>query len=168
MNNSGGIAGVPVKGDRVPGAPGAELPLPPEGMITPPNFAENAPINPEQPQDVEPQAVAENAENMIEMPTPPGGLPEVEKEAEPADGESTKDGDELFEKIKAIPVARDAEKMPVAYGNVVEETMSSKNMDDPYLAAKRMGEYRWDFMSKIFGRNKGDGLNGGNADGNTK
>ena len=170
MNNSGGITGVPVKGDRVPGAPGAELPLPPEGMVTPPDFAENAPVNPEQSQDVEPQAEAENAENMIEMPTPPGGLPEVEAKAEPEAGEPAKDEDELIAKIKAIPIEQNAERLPVAYAKVVEETMSNKNMDDPYLAAKRTNEIKWDdFLPKIFNRKLGDGLNGGgNEDGNTK
>ncbi|MCQ2571316.1 MAG: hypothetical protein MJ154_03685 [Candidatus Saccharibacteria bacterium] len=63
--------------------------------------------------------------------------------------------------LKSINVPRDAERLPKEYVAAITKIINT-NKRDPHKLVDDLDEARWDMLSKAYGRNFGDGLNGSN------
>lgn len=111
-------------------------------MELPPELAESAEAT-----------VGEKASEMQAqgMPTP---IPAAPPKDEPKSIE-----DEVKAELASIDIKRDAEVLPKAYMQAVTKIVN-RDKKDPHKLLAELDVARWDMMSKAFGRNRGDGLNG--------
>lgn len=86
------------------------------------------------------------------------GMPVPAPVAPPKDEPKTIE-EEVKAELSPIDIRRDAEVLPKAYMRAVSEIVS-RDKKDPHKLLAKLDVARWDMMSKAFGRNRGDGLNG--------
>lgn len=111
-------------------------------MEMPPELAESAEAS------VGERAAEGQAQGMPAPTTPPPAMDEDEMaEAE------------VKAELGPIEIKRDAENLPKAYMQSVVKIIN-RDKKDPHKLSKEIDVARWDMMSKTFGRNRGDGLNG--------
>ena len=66
--------------------------------------------------------------------------------------------------LKNINVPRDAESLPKEYEAAIKKIIESDKRD-PHKLVDDLDQARWDMLSKAYGRNLGDGLNGTGGNG---
>ena len=99
---------------------------------------------------VQPENPAMNSGEQAMPPMMPASEPEAAQEA--VENPS-------ITKLKSMNIPRDAESLPQEYVNEVAKVIDS-DKKDPWQLSNDLDIVRWDMMSKAFGRNRGDGLNG--------
>lgn len=100
---------------------------------------------------------AEQMSSMMPAAMPPGMTQPVEENAAPQETPA-------LTTLKSIDVPRDAERLPKEYVAAITKIIESDKRD-PHKLVDDLDEARWDMLSKAYGRNLGDGLNGSGGNG---
>ena len=157
MDNMGGLGG----GSRENGDFFAVPEMPPTGDV-PVDFGENLRNNEQM------RSSMEQIPQFNEAPNPAEKFAEKQSSAMPtaaAPIDFAKKDDSVEEspriaELEQIEVSRDAEALPKAYVEKVSQIIN-EDKNDPHKLMSDLDKARWDLMKKAFGRNRGDGLNGG-------
>lgn len=98
---------------------------------------------------------AEMMSSTMPAAMPPGMAPVEESvAAQPAETPA-------LTELKSINVPRDAERLPKEYVAAITKIINADKRD-PHKLVDDLDAARWDMLSKAYGRNLGDGLNGSN------